>query len=212
MYTPNVNIRYSLPEPFEVYSRRLPKKQKMRSFLSIEDANIYEKLDSVVESLRQAWLHTEGSNISERVFIALELYSTAQFENSNRAKLIDIVSAIEALAIQKNYSNNENYDIDTVLDELCGEVDMHPIIPETVRASMKGQIRSLKRESVRRACRRLIEERIPEYNDAMDIFEKAYGMRSKLLHEGETPENLDEIIFEIEDLARHLLMTYLPNK
>jgi len=211
MYAPYVKIRYSLPDPYEVYSRRLPKKQSIRTFLSLKDADLYKKHTKVVNTLRKAWLSTEGSNISERLFLALELYTTAQFENSDRAKFIGVVSAIEPLATQEDYSQKESYEIAAALEELCKEVDTYTAIPDPIRASMKGQIRNLRRESVRRACRRLINDRLPEHDDATNIFEQAYSARSKMLHEGETPTDLERIYHEMQNLVRNLLLTFLPS-
>jgi len=149
--------------------------------------------------------------LNERLVLSMELYAAAHHEVSERARFIGLVSCLEPLAEQSTYTKNEIFgqDIENMIAASKQLVSESDLIPNDVKKSLEGRIRDLKRESARQAIKRLVRERIPQNLNAFEIIEKAYSVRSNLLHEGKAEESLYEIIYDFEEVLRELFASYI---
>jgi len=133
--------------------------------------------------------------VPDRVLLSMELFSTSRLESNNRSKLIMLVSAMEALADQKDLSAKLG-DLLVKLNNLVYESDIEE---EGLKDSIAGQVKNLKRESASRAVKRLVAAHGLSEADA-DFIKEAYVARSRILHEGMRVPDLASMIHRLEEI------------
>lgn len=139
-----------------------------------------------------------------RLLLSMELYAAAALESNDRARFVMAVSALEPLAEQRNIGA----EVSQAVDKLCTQFDLDTSIPCAVRQSIRGRLQELKRESVRQALKRLCVTWFPSEPAAWDNIDRAYALRSKLLHEGR-PSDLDILLQEeARSIANYLRRIY----
>lgn len=131
------------------------------------------------------------------LLLSMELCASSRFESNNRSKLIMLVSAFEALAGQKDLSN----ELGTLIADLKSVAKQAHIDDEGIKNSILGQIEGLKRESVRRAIRRYIYE-IEISKDDRQFIDDAYQARSKIVHEGQRVPELDIMTNRLDSILK----------
>lgn len=131
--------------------------------------------------------------VPERLLLSMELVCLSRLENSNRSKLILLISALEALAIQRDFT----VEIGGLVQGLVSVVDEFGIEDESLKSSLIGQIQNLNRESIRRAISRLLSDNDFSNDDAV-LVEEAYIARSAILHEGKRVPELSPMIVNLE--------------
>jgi len=138
-----------------------------------------------------------------RLLLSMELFVAAALESNDRARFVMAVSALEPLAAQQNLGS----EVAAVVDELSEKLAAADAIPRELRESLQGRLRQLKQESVRQALKRLCGQWLPGEHDAWKKLDKAYGLRSEMLHEGR-PQDLDILLSEetmnISNLLRRI--------
>jgi hypothetical protein len=130
-----------------------------------------------------------------RLLLSMELCASSKFEADNRTKLILLVSALEALAEQQEFGS----EVDELINSLMPLVTSSAIEDESIKNSILGQVRNLKRESSRRAIRRKLHE-AGLSDQELAFVEKAYGARSKVVHEGRRVPELNAMNAELDRL------------
>jgi hypothetical protein len=139
-----------------------------------------------------------------RLLLSMELFAAAALESNERARYVMAVSALEPLAEQQDMGS----EVSRAVDALCTQFDANTSVPVTVRQSIRGRLLQLKRESVRQALKRLCETWFPSEPAAWTNIDRAYGLRSELLHEGR-PNDLDVLLQqETRSIARYLRRIY----
>jgi hypothetical protein len=63
-------------------------------------------------------------------------------------------------------------------------------LPAELRASLDGRVRQLRTESIRQSIQRAIAEMLPSDPVARDTIDRAYSVRSQIVHSGR-PQDLD---------------------
>jgi len=101
------------------------------------------------------------------------------------------VSALEPLAVQEHLGP----EVAAVVDDLVTRLAAASTIPSNLMHSLEGRLRQLKRESVRQALKRLCAQWLPGEEAAWVQLDKAYALRSEMLHEGR-PQDLDILLSE----------------
>lgn len=154
-----------------------------------------------LEELEQAYL----SPIKDRrLLLSMELYAAATLESNDRTRFVMTVSALEPLAEQKQLGD----EISEAVDRLLECFNKENSIPSNLCDSIKGRIEQLKRESVRQALKRLCERWFPEDPSAWKTLDRAYNLRSQLLHTG-LPEDLDTLLSqETQLIGKYLRHIY----
>lgn len=126
-----------------------------------------------------------------RLLLSMELFAAASLESNDRARFVMAVSALEPLAEQKQLGAN----VSVAVDKLCDHLDADASIQSELRDSLRGRLLQLKRESIRQALKRLSGRWFPAEPLAWEHIDRAYGLRSELLHEGR-PADLDILLTE----------------
>lgn len=135
-----------------------------------------------------------------RLLLSMELFVAAALESNDRAKFVMAVSALEPLAAQESLGP----EVATVVDDLIARLAATTTIASDLRHSLEGRLRQLKRESVRQALKRLCEQWLPGEANAWAQLDRAYALRSEMLHEGR-PQDLDILLSEETTQASNLL-------
>ena len=140
------------------------------------------------------------------LLLSMELCASSRFENNNRSKLIMLVSAFEALAGQQDLSG----DLGPLVVDLRSTIEKCGIEDAGLKASLLGQVEGLKRESVRRAIRRLlINTKLSEVD--RDFVDKAYQARSKIVHAGQRVPELDAMTAKLDALLKKVYREISPS-
>ena len=138
------------------------------------------------------------------VRLSMEIFAAAWMEPNDRVRFIMLVSAVEPLAVQEELGTAVNDFVTSTLASLSAATD----IDITIRQSLQGRVNELKRESVRRALFRLSETWFPSNLLARKTLDKAYALRSQLLHEG-TPQDADtQFSVEADRVAPYIRRIY----
>ena len=135
-----------------------------------------------------------------RLLLSMELSVAAALESNDRARFVMAVSALEPLAAQECLGP----EVAAVVDNLVAILAAASTIATDIRNSLGGRLRQLKRESVRQALKRLCAQWLPEEPEAWAQLDRAYALRSEMLHEGR-PQDLDVLLSEETTKASNLL-------
>lgn len=140
--------------------------------------------------------------------LALELYARSHFEASVRTRFLTLINAVEAIAVPQTRSKT----VSTLTDELIKLVQEAELEPDN-REAMVGSLARLKYESIGQACRRVVKAHLANAvyaeKEASQFFKHCYGVRSKLLHDGDVPGStqvLRDLIGELDRFVANLLV------
>jgi hypothetical protein len=147
-------------------------------------------------------------DVSQSVLISMEFFAAARLESTQRARFISLMTALEALAEQMDYGEA----VASVLSGIAGQIESHPDLQrpdsETLRTSLSERIKQLRTESVRQAIQRTLRQHISN-KDAMRFVDKAYGTRSKMLHEGYRVAELPDLCNDLESILVQIYSSIL---
>lgn len=135
-----------------------------------------------------------------RLLLSMELFVASALESNDRAKFVMAVSALEPLAEQQDLGR----EVASVIDNLARRLADAPEIPNDLKSSLRERLLRLKQESVRQALKRLCAVWLPTNQDAWQQLDKAYALRSELLHEGR-PDDPDILLSEETRTVSNLL-------
>lgn len=139
-----------------------------------------------------------------RLLLSMELFAAAALESNDRARFVMAVSALEPLAAQLDLGP----DVSRAVDSLNTQFALDASVPEAIRHSITGRLLQLKRESVRQALKRLCARWFPSEPSAWTHIDRAYALRSELLHEGR-PHDLDVLLYEeTQSIGKYLRSIY----
>jgi hypothetical protein len=135
-----------------------------------------------------------------RLLLSMELFVAAALESNDRARFVMAVSALEPLAAQQTLGT----EVGSVIDHLATTLSAATTISNDLKESLQGRLLQMKRESVRQALKRLCASWLPNDNDAWRRLDRAYALRSEMLHEGR-PNDLDILLAEDTMVISNLL-------
>jgi hypothetical protein len=131
-------------------------------------------------------------DVPRSILLSMEFFAAAGLEATGRAQFISLMTALEALAEQRDYGD----EIGGIFVDLAQQLESDPLLQEPdnkpLRASLSGRIRQLRKESVRQAILRTVREHVDD-PEAMKFIDHAYDLRSKMLHEGYQIRELPEL-------------------
>jgi len=134
-----------------------------------------------------------------RLLLSMELCASARFESDNRARLVLLVSALEAIAEQQDFAPT----LTELITQLCDIVSDFPIAEASLKESLLGQVRNLKRESSGRAIRRKLRE-AGLSDQELSLVDVAYRARSKVVHEGRRVPELAAMTAELDRIIQRV--------
>lgn len=151
----------------------------------------------VVEELVKAYNHPL---MDRALILSMELFCAAFLEPNERARFVTIVSAFEPLAKQESLGS----EVSDFVDSAIAALEQSEGIQGSIRASLKGRLHQLRNESVRQALLRLAGIWFPERDDVRRRIDRAYALRSELLHEGTLLDTDIDIADEITKVSNIL--------
>ncbi|WP_213994838.1 HEPN domain-containing protein [Arsukibacterium sp.] len=146
-------------------------------------------------ALEKSFSHYD--QIPYSLLLSMELFAASHFEGNHRSKLIMIMSSLEALATQNDITDQ----LGTTIKDLKAVIDKSTIQDDRLKNSLRGQLDGLKRESVRSAIKRLLNDCNIDKDD-IDFVDNAYSARSKIVHEGRRVPELSALNSRLENIVR----------
>jgi hypothetical protein len=144
-----------------------------------------------------------GRDVEPSLLTSMEFYASARAEATERACFIGLMTALEALSVQRDYGD----EITKLLTDLSTQLEDSPLLAgeekAPVRSSLSGRLRELCRESVRQAIKRTVSDYINDH-DTIKFVDEAYGVRCKILHEGLKATELHVLTHRLEDVIRQI--------
>jgi hypothetical protein len=196
----SARLLYHTPLPCVVYDRTVSKGLSLSAHCTVSMSygvkNIIKPLDEIISSKNE---------FDQRLLIAIEIFTAAKLETTERSKFVNLVSSIEPLAAQKKYEDDE---LLKLLKDFKSQIKSLSL-ESSIRDSLIGRIDHLKTESVSKAIRRVIKEKLPNDQSSLEIIEEAYGLRSRILHEGATDADLQQKSIEVESVIRSLIEQFI---
>jgi len=196
----SARLLYKTPLPCKVYDRTASVGD---SCFGLATISMNLTLDTLVNPINE--ILSVPSDVDPKLLVALELFVSAKLETTARSKFVGLVSSLEPLATQ------EIYDIDE-LNELLSSFDQQlkdSNLERSLKNSLQGRARDLKRESVSRAIKRMVSEKLPNDTQSMTAIVEAYNIRSSILHEGATDADLELKSKEVEGIIKKLIEIHL---
>lgn len=138
------------------------------------------------------------------IVLSMELYCAALLEPNERARFVTAVSALEPLAKQESLGDGVNAFVDSTL----GSLSAAPNVDPTLLTSLRGRVEQLRRESVRQALLRCADSWFPGRTDLRRQIDRAYGLRSELLHNGTLTDPDCDLGGETDNIAKILRSIY----
>jgi len=149
-----------------------------------------------------------GKDVAPHVLTSMEFYASAGMESTERARFIGLMTALEALSVQRDYVDH----IGEILDDLACQLERSPLLAgegnASLRTSLSSRLKQLRQESVRQAILRTVKEQIDE-RETIRFIDEAYGVRSKILHEGLRAPELHAYTRRVEDIMRQIYSAML---
>jgi hypothetical protein len=133
----------------------------------------------------------------ERLSLAVDLYAASLWETSRRAQVVSLATSLEVLIKPARVSKAASDQIDELLGMFDPTRDHSAEHEEQRRAldRMRSRLAGLKEESISENLRRLAVAHASVIGETTEEARRnmvsAYGVRSKLVHDGYAPE--DEI-------------------
>jgi len=165
--------------------------------------------------------------LPNNIITSMELYASARLESTEMARFITLITAIEALAEQREYSTElkklfDGFASSLQDSQLFKKEGVFPLFAEeenplsfeekqSIKNSLVGRINgknSLCQESVRQAIKIIVKKHIQERDD-INFVDKAYGQRSDILHNGIIPPELSILTTRLENILRKIYSSIL---
>lgn len=158
----------------------------------------------LVDELRQALV--DASVLDERTRTSYELFASSRFENSSRSRFLLLVMAVEALVERSGRPADEQSYLNDAIQGLKTSG-----LSASARATMKQALTFLKTQSISSAAQALIANAVSA--PAAKEFKKMYGIRSRLIHGGQTisPGKLNDASNQLEPTVKTLLLKKLSH-
>lgn len=190
-------LRLSWPDtplPCRVVDRTASRGATMQGFASVTG---HLTLSDFASTLQETF--KKLSKAPYRLLLSMELCASARFEADNRAKLVLLVSALEAIAEQQSFDT----ELTELITNLSKIISDFTISEASLKESLLGQVQNLKRESSRRAIKRKLRE-AGLSDEELAFVEVAYGARSKIVHEGLRVPELNAMTAELDRIIQRV--------
>lgn len=205
-----IRLLYHKSLPCTVYDRTKGPSWEMFGF---GHSTQTEKAADVISGVKKAFFSEYEAKIDrKRILLSMEIFASSQLEITERAKFISLITSLEALSLQKSFSEYTDHVKDKII-ELIEAIQNEENIPENIRHSLIDKIkREMSIESVRQAIMDVVLQNTKETdnkNDNKKLFDKAYGVRCSLVHDGQSDENIQELSKNISSMIRDIFSSCL---
>ena len=174
-----VRLEYQSYEPFSVFERT--RSDGSSCEICCEQFFPPNKIFGEIQGA-----YAEMAEPDPALLLSMEVFSGARLEASDQARLLAIVSALEPLAEQRPLGA----DTDRFVEACLAKLKEASGLTSSARSSLEGRVSQLRRESIRQALRRVVQDALPARPEAVGVIEDAYALRSQIVHSGR-PADLD---------------------
>jgi len=157
--------------------------------------------ERVLEEIVSAYAHRV---LDRTLILSMELYCAALLEPNERVRFITVVSALEPLVKQENLGA----EVSAFVEKVVAVLESSEEIQASLRASLRGRVNQLRQESVRHALFRLSNTWFPQREDVLERIDRAYSLRSELLHEGTLLDPDTDMAAETTQISKILRAIY----
>ena len=140
--------------------------------------------------------------------MAIELFASSRLETTERAKFVGMIASLEPLASQERYVSPE---LDSLLSVFKTQLQSSGL-PSELKKAVECRLNDLRQESVSKAIKRLVREVIPDDSSVVKAIDEAYKIRSLILHNGSTDDDLELKGREVEKVIRRLFQGIVTRK
>jgi hypothetical protein len=174
-------------------------------------SSVEAKLRKGIEVFEQSFREVVdlGLEFTNRETLAFELYGVSHFESAERARFLTLINAIESISEPKARSPEAVKHVEMLI-----ELTRDSGLPDSEIRSMEGTLNWLRRESILKTGRDLVDRFLDgkEYGGqvAKKFFQHCYGVRSDLVHRGKPSDdtiNLRTLVGQLDQLVADLLLT-----
>jgi hypothetical protein len=154
--------------------------------------------------------YSKDRHASPKQVLACEIYASSFFDISQRSRFITLVTAVESLLELAERPDSAQ----SLVDELEIKTEQAGIDNAT-KASIKGSLQWLRRESISQAGRNLSNSLLPNKTysgkPAGAFFSSCYDLRSNILHHGTAGPEVDVsgLASVVEEFVANLLLASL---
>jgi hypothetical protein len=136
----------------------------------------------------------------------MELFAAARLEITERARFVSLVSSFEPLALPKDYPKGVSEMVKAFRNHLSdfSLPELSPQEASQIKKSLDGRLRALQKESIRQALLRTVRQLLPNDEEAVEVVDTAYDLRSKILHEGVTDPYIGTKTHAVESVLRRM--------
>jgi hypothetical protein len=167
-----IALRYGANVPGAVFDRTATDGVKGPRQMS-EDAPSTSALIEIAEAF------ATNAEPDPALTLSMELFASARFASSERARFLAAVSALEPLAL----AQSQGAAVDKFVSDCRAALAENPGIAAELKESLNGQLTWLRRESMERALRR-ISAGLAVPADANAILQEAYELKGQLIQTG----------------------------
>jgi len=207
-----IRFIYNKSLPCTVFDRTSGAGMSMSGYMHPEQT---ESKNDIVSCIKEVFSSEAEPIIDrERLLLAMELYSSSSLEITQQSKFIALITSLEALSEQEDYTKYISF-VEDKINELKEAIESQDEvnIPKKVKNSLKGRIgKELLRESVNQAVLGKMRKCSLETPENKKLFCQAYKTRSDLLHNGKTGEYLPELNQKTSELIRSIFANCLNLK
>jgi hypothetical protein len=174
-----LRLDYKSYDPFSIFERNRSEGLNAQAY-----GESYFQPEKVFDEIKHGFARFDEPD--QRLVLSMEIFAGARLEASDRARFLTVVSALEPLADPKPLGEAAESFVSVCVAELKRVAGL----PAEIRASLDGRVRQLRTESIRQSIQRAIAEMLPDDPVARDTIDRAYAVRSQIVHSGR-PQDLD---------------------
>lgn len=153
---------------------------------------------AVLETLRE--VVTVASAIQPSLRLAIEVFNSSPFESTPRARFLSLITCIEVLAVRAPRDSESL----AVIDKIVASIEESKLgIEESQK--LRAGVEGLRRESIRSACDRLVSAH--GTGGDLGTWSRAYSLRHRLVHAGVESYQLQELLSQLEQVVRRVLLS-----
>jgi Apea-like HEPN len=196
-------LGYDSPMPNEVDVPLIYPQGKDLSRLIIGHGSVQKQvakiLPTIVASLEYGIVSTSAKQAMTdyRVRLSLSLYTDSYFEISDSARFLGLVTILEVLKDKTKASNTACALVDRWGQEAAEELESREA------ASIRGSLRYLKLISISRGISSVVKRHLGE--DRATEAKELYQARSKLVHDGISPDDFPDTLTRTQRMVTELL-------
>jgi len=190
----HLRLEYHTPQPCVVFDRTArPDGLRISSSVTV---TLTKGIQGIARLIDQAL--AKEVECDPRLLISMELFASSMLESTERARFIGLVSCLEPLASQESY---ENAELNGLINRLVAGVRELSLDCDTTE-SIVGRACGLRQQSISQSIVQLVQRYFPGNPTVAKAVKEAYGIRSKILHEGSFDADLTEKTKQLQDIIR----------